>query len=358
MANLLPEQTMVVVRKEEDHRKDRDIPFPYFILGENQKNFQWFYRASLYFLRLAKLGPMQLKVENYLRRYQVKVVLSQYLDHSLRWLEVARGLGIRFFAHAHGCDISQVLTDPAMTRRYLRLEAADGIITMSDHSRQRLMGIGLSGENIHVIPYGIDVPPTAQKRQNNDVVRCLAVGRLVGKKAPLLMLEAFHRALKGYSCLRLDYVGDGDLLEEARQFVHDHRLNDHVTLHGSQSNQFVQDLMKKADIFVQHSRTDPDTGDEEGLPVAILEAMANNLPVVSTRHAGIPEAVEEGASGYLVDEGDIDGMAVHIRQLCENSTLRNQMGHTGWVRARDYFSWEQEKTALLSVLGLEGYRGD
>ncbi len=355
MAELLPGQTMVLVRRKDPHLADFDIQFPFNVLGKTKFNLQWFFRGIFYFLKLNKLSPIQVKVEKYLNQHHIKIVLSQYLDHSLKWLEVAQKMGIRFFAHAHGCDISQALTDPAMPKRYLLLEAADGIITMSEHSRKKLIGIGLSGANIHVIPYGIDVPATPKRRNSNNIVRCFAAGRMVGKKAPLFTLEAFRRALKGNSRLRLDYAGGGELLDEARQFVHDYKLSDHVTLHGSQPNPVIQELMKKADIFVQHSRTDPDTGDEEGMPVAILEAMANNLPVVSTRHAGIPEAVDEGASGYLVDEGDIDGMAAYILQLSENPSLRNQMGHAGWVRARKHFSWPQERSALLTVLGLENY---
>ena len=83
--------------------------------------------------------------------------------------------------------------------------------------------------------------------------------------------------------------------------------------------------MNGADVFVQHSITDSHTGDQEGLPVAVLEAMASGLPVVATRHAGIPEAVVEGETGYLVEEGDIGAMAGHIARLAEDHTLRSKM---------------------------------
>jgi glycosyltransferase involved in cell wall biosynthesis len=322
------------------------------LLGKSKLNFKWLYRGSLYFLRFSKLSPVQVTVEQYLRRYRVKIVLSEFLHASLKWLEVTQKLGLRFFAHAHGYDVSQTLRDPVMRRLYLRLEAADGIITMSEHSRNILIGLGLSGANIHVIPYGINVPDAPQNRQSDDSIRCLAVGRMVGKKAPTFTLEAFRRALSGNPHLRLDYIGDGDLFDEAKQFVQAHALCDKVVLHGSQPNDVVEDFMKNADIFLQHSRTDPATGDEEGLPVAILEAMANGLPVVSTRHAGIPEAVLDDVTGYLVDEGDIENMAVRIVQLANCAELRDQFGQAGWERAKQYFSWEREKTTLLKVLGL------
>src|SRR5207247_4061449 len=123
--------------------------------------------------------------------------------------------------------------------------------------------------------------------------------------------------------------------------------------HGGQPNEVVQRLMRDADIFVQHSITDPDTGDAEGLPVSILEAMAHGLPVVSTRHAGIPEAVSDGVSGYLVDEGDTAGMAERIVALIRSADLRHRMGDAGWRRAKEDFSWERERSALLRILGLE-----
>jgi glycosyltransferase involved in cell wall biosynthesis len=354
MAALLPGQTTVVVRRKEPYLEDLGIRFPYLVLGERKLNWLWLYRAGLYLLKFNQLSPIQVRVEQYLRQYGVKIILSEFLNFSLKWLGVAHKLGVRFFAHAHGHDISAVLHDPGMQKRYGRLENADGIITMSEYSRKKLIGIGLSGDKIHVIPYGVEVPDISEIRPDDTYyIRCLSVGRMVAKKAPLLTLEAFRRALVKNPLLRLDFVGDGELLEEAMQFVNAHALNDTVVLHGSQPNTVVQDLMKKAQIFLQHSRTDPATGDEEGLPVAILEAMANGLPVISTRHAGIPEAVLEGVTGFLADEEDVEAMAVHIVQLADNYELRTHLGKSGWQRAKRHFSWENEKTELFKVLGLE-----
>ena len=101
---------------------------------------------------------------------------------------------------------------------------------------------------------------------------------MVSKKAPILLLDAFRRASEVCPYLRLDYVGDGELFSAAQQFVRAFEMADRVTLRGSQPADVVVELMRKADIFMQHSMTDPVTGDEEGLPVAILEAMATASP--------------------------------------------------------------------------------
>src|SRR5262249_1315641 len=109
---------------------------------------------------------------------------------------------------------------------------------------------------------------------------------------------------------------------------------------------------QESDLFLQHAMTDPFTGDQEGLPVAILEAMASGLPVVSTDHAGIPEAVVDGTSGYIVSEGDTRAMAERILALAGDPDLRARMGLAGWQRVRDFYSWEKERRDLLDIFGL------
>ncbi len=177
---------------------------------------------------------------------------------------------------------------------------------------------------------------------------------MVGKKAPIITLDAFHRASEHCPNLYLDYVGNGPLLSAARQFIIAFDLTEKVTLHGGQPSAVVHQLMQEADIFLQHSMTDPDTGDEEGLPVAILEAMSHALPVVSTKHAGIPEAVLDKGTGFLVNEGDNAKMAEKILELAENSNLRHALGQAGWKRASEKFSWEIEKQSLRGLLGIGG----
>lgn len=107
--------------------------------------------------------------------------------------------------------------------------------------------------------------------------------------------------------------------------------------------------MKKSEIFLQHSVTD-ESGDEEGLPVAILEAMAYALPVIATRHAGIPEAVIERETGLLVDERDTSAMSEALVTLALDKTRRANMGAAGRVRAAELFSAQAEIASLRRLL--------
>lgn len=289
-------------------------------------------------------------VEDFLRRHKVQAILSEYLDLSLHWLQLAKRLAIRFYAHGHGYDVSSSLRNAIFRERYRELNQADGIVVVSQKSRQRLIHLGLRPDLIHVIPCGVDISSEPPEHLPSNLVRCLAIGRMVAKKSPIILLDAFRQAVLQCPNLHLDYVGDGPLFDAAFQYVTVMHLTEKVTLHRSQEHHVVQNMLQKSDIFLQHSRVDPETGDEEGLPVAILEAMANALPVISTQHAGIPEAICHGISGFLEAEGDSLAMAKRIVQLASDKELRKQFGENGWRHCRKHFSWDQERRNLREVM--------
>jgi len=301
-------------------------------------------------LKIASMS--EIGIERFLKKHKVEVVMSEYLDFSLQWLPVVKKMGIRFYGHAHGYDISSCLREEKWRKEYLRYNKSSGVIAVSQASKSRLIDLGISESKIHTIPCSVDVPEMPQRKAPKKIIRCIAVGRMTPKKAPILTLDAFRRALEAFPSMHLDYVGAGNLFPAAQQFVRALGFEGKVTFHKGQPNEKVQQLMQEADIFLQHSMTDPETGDEEGLPVAVLEAMAKSLAVVSTRHAGIPEAVRNGITGYLVNEGDSVAMAERIKILATDNRLRERMGIAGWQRAKEKFTWENERTALLRTLEL------
>jgi glycosyltransferase involved in cell wall biosynthesis len=249
--------------------------------------------------------------------------------------------------------VSANLKNPFWQTEYLLYKRSAGIITINQISKLRLIELGFDQEFIHVIPCGVDVPELLLEKECKETVHCLAVGRMTAKKGPILTLDAFRRALEAYPNLELDYIGEGELYPAAEQYVKAFNIADKVTFHPLQPHNIVCEYMKRADIFLQHSIVNPIDGDEEGLPVAILEAMSYGVPVVSTRHAGIPEAVVDGVTGYLVAEGDSVDMGNKISSLALNRNQRVVMGRNSWIRAKDYFSWESERAKLLRVLGIQ-----
>src|SRR5438132_3366189 len=107
--------------------------------------------------------------------------------------------------------------------------------------------------------------------------------------------------------------------------------------------------MRRARCFVQHSIVAP-SGDSEGTPVSILEAGATGLPVVSTRHAGIPDVVIEGETGFLVDEGDVHGMAEYMLRMIKEPELAGRMGAVAQKHIQENFSRARSLNRLWSII--------
>ena len=299
----------------------------------------------------------QEQAEQFLRKHGVAVLLGEYLHWCVQQLPLVRRLGLPFWAHGHGYDVSAHLRNPRYQEAYRQFADIAGVVVVSEHSRRRLIELGLPAAKVHVVPCGTDVPQKPSLREAAESTRCLAVGRMVPKKGIILLLEAFRRAAEADPRLRLDLVGAGELFPAAHQFVQAVGMADRVILHGEQPFSRVRELLGQADIFVHHAIVDPISGDEEGLPVAILEAMAAGIPVVATRHAGIPEAVADGETGLLSAEGDSAAMAQNLLRLSRDASLRRACGEAAWARARQRFSWERERRDLLDLMGLGSTAG-
>jgi glycosyltransferase involved in cell wall biosynthesis len=172
---------------------------------------------------------------------------------------------------------------------------------------------------------------------------------MVVKKGPLIALNAFLDAAQTHPGMSYTMIGDGPLLSAVRERCRLHAYGHKVTLAGALPHHEALKAIAKADIFLQHSITDPVTGDQEGAPVAILEAMARGVPIISTYHSGIPYLVENGVSGLLSEEGNVALMASNLLRLANDPDLRHQMGFESRKRAH-YFSWERERETLSLIL--------
>lgn len=290
----------------------------------------------------------------FLEEHQSRVLLGEMLDLSLPLFAPAREAGVRLFGHAHGRDVyatGEHLAAPKTS--YSAYNSAAGVFAVSEHMRAALIADGINSALITVKPCAVDVPAEPAERPNTDVIRCIAVGRIIDVKAPILMLDAFRRAAAQVKRpLYLDYYGGGDLLPAVKQFVSAFDLQKKVTLHGVQPHATVLKALRTADIFIQHGINDAATG-LESRPTTVAEAMAAALPVIAPRVGGVPESVSDGVTGFLVRPGDNKGMAERIVTLSTHPELRLRMGRAGWERARAELSFERERETILSTCGLE-----
>ena len=286
-----------------------------------------------------------------LARYNPDVVLCEYGETGEVVFTATERLGLPLVVHVHGFDASQSLSNLRYRARVRELLAAGvHVIAPSTHLCRVLMTLCGRGY-VHPIPASPDVRalmsrPTSEKTPDPSIV---AVGRLTGKKCPVGVVETFARVRDEIPSAKMTLVGDGpkrdDVLTRARELA----LGTSFVLPGALEHEQVLGLMSESWVFAQHSVTSV-TGDREGLPVAIMVAMALGLPVVATAHSGIPEAVESGVTGLLANEYDFDGMAKHVIALLRDEALRSEMGTRGKARARSRFNRELRVAEVTAVL--------
>jgi glycosyltransferase involved in cell wall biosynthesis len=144
-------------------------------------------------------------------------------------------------------------------------------------------------------------------------------------------------------------IGAGALYDTCRQLIKSLHMERAVDLEGSMNHDQVCSFMQQSQLFAQHSLT-PSSGDAEGTPVAIMEAGASGLPVVTTKHTGVIDTVIHGKTGFLVDEGDIEGMAEYIHLLLSRPELAAEMGKRAREHMCQNFSMESSVQNLRKIL--------
>lgn len=289
-------------------------------------------------------GASRRRIADFLRAQQVDAVLAEFGNVALRLAPVANALDIPIFTYFRGADASTHLREPLRVAGYRRLmPRLAGVFAVSQFLLDNLARHGIAHPHAAVVPSGVntDLFQPAPKRPKSFV----AVGRFIPKKRPDITIRAFLAASAGHPEARLDMIGGGELLDACRAMVAAAGAAERVVLHGERPHAEVRERMATAGVFLQHSVTGPD-GDTEGLPTSIQEAMACGAVVISTRHAGIPDAVAEGETGFMVAEGDEAGF---VRRIGDTLAMGEGLAAMG-LRARDVAVARFDNRRLIRVV--------
>jgi glycosyltransferase involved in cell wall biosynthesis len=210
-------------------------------------------------------------------------------------------------------------------------------VAVSDDTRKHLETVlRLPHGSVTTVRNGIPVRPGSPDRVRAELgmqpgeLLVVAVGNLVVRKGHRVLLEALHQlSANGTGCWRLAVAGRGRLKESLQQLAAEQGIGDRVHFLGHRDD--VPDLLAAADIFAMPSLW-------EGLPLAVLESMFAGKPIVASAVSGIPEAVTSGEEGLLTAPGDTEALAAALRQLLEDSALRDRLGRAARARAEAEFT--------------------
>ncbi|HEX6964379.1 MAG TPA: glycosyltransferase [Gemmatimonadaceae bacterium] len=279
------------------------------------------------------------------------VVLAHFGDVGATWLPVAaiarRPLAVFF----HGYDATAL---PALKPDFYDALFASGaaLLTNGPYLRSRLIAAGAPADRIHIVR--LAAPPEVGELPSPELSapRIITVARLMPKKGLDDAIVAFARAqwaLNG--AWRYEIIGQGELRDPLGALARDTGVGSLVDFRGVLPHEQALDAMREASIFVLASKVAP-SGDTEGTPVAIIEAATLGLPVVATRHAGIPDLLpaDAEARGFLVPEGDVQALSVAIATLASDERLRREWAARCRAHARGNFSAAAHLDALVGAM--------
>ena len=284
------------------------------------------------------------------RERRIEAVLAEYGETGVQVMDAAALAGIPLIVHFHGYDASVTSVLEEHRETYPRMFGiASAIIAVSRSMQRKLIELGAPEERVYYNPYGVDADQFCGADPGAAPPLFIAVGRFTEKKAPQITISAFARVLNACPNARLRMIGEGPLMEQCQALANNLGISSAIAFLGVQDHSVVKREMQNARCFVQHSVVAP-SGNCEGTPVSVLEAGATGLPVVSTRHAGIPDVVLEGQTGFLVDEGDSSGMADRMIQLAEQPELAGIMGSAARKHITGNFSKDHRMGNLWNII--------
>ena len=234
--------------------------------------------------------------------------------------------------------------------------AVQRVVSLSEHMDARLRALGCAPERLRRVPLAVD--PTAMDEgppgpaRASGEVSLLTVARLVEKKGIEFALRAVASLRDERLAVRYDVIGEGPLRAELEALARSLGIADDVCFLGASTNVMVTAAMRAADLFVLPSVTAAN-GDEEGTPTVLMEAAYHRLPVVATRHAGIPELVADGESGMLVPERDSEALAAALRTMLALRSQWPAMGAAGRRLVIERGHLTPDVAARLEALYLE-----
>ncbi len=265
-------------------------------------------------------GPLHKGINSLVEQFQPQVIHIQFGPDALHFIDNYSGRQAPIFITFHGFDASIMLRNRLYVRRLGQLFRRPDVfpIFVSEYMARNVARL-VDVPRYYVVYCGTDADFFSRKAPMPapDPFVFLQVSNFLEKKGHEYTVRAFARLLQLQPGLnaRLVLAGGGPLRPGIEQLCRELSIQGRVEFPGRVKPLQVRQLMERAHAFVHHSVTSRTDGDMEGLPTVIMEAMAMELPVLTTIHSGIPELVEHGNHGFLVEERAVEPYARHMQEV-------------------------------------------
>jgi len=288
------------------------------------------WRSAKFLARSMAVVPKASSFARHMQASGVRHVHAHWATHPALAAYVVReltGLPFSFTAHAHDIHVNRTMLSE-------KINKATFVVTISDYNRRLLESLTDDGAGkVHVIRCGVDTDRFIRTEASNGdgerdgPLSVVCVASLEARKGHRLLLDAVARLRDAGLSVRLSLVGSGVEESPIKAAIQHLDLSSSVTMLGAQSGKQVARVLAGADIYVQPSVTMAN-GRSEGIPVALMEAMAMGLPAIASNISGIPELITDRQSGLLVPENDPDALTAALQLLCEDRGMRTKLGRS------------------------------
>ena len=278
-------------------------------------------------------------------RHQIPHLHVHFLSQPASMTEVAAQLaGVPFSASGHAKDI--YLTDE--TELVRKLESAKFTVTCTQHNHDYLQGLAPAAD-VQCVHHGVVLDRFRPAEPTGPTPVVLSVGRLRDKKGFDLLVAAAKQLVVSGLNIEVRIAGYGPEREALELQIHELGLTDHVHLLGKLTRDEVIDQYAQATVVVQASRI-VENGDRDGIPNVLLEAMAMELPVVTTAISGIPELVTDGHNGILVEPESPKAIATAVTRILADQEWARSMGRHGRATVTRRFTADQSASTIAQRL--------
>lgn len=274
----------------------------------------------------------------------IEILHVHFGYHGVKMLGLKRRLSLPMICSFYGDDAFAY-----GAAKYKRLfKEVDRILVLGPYMRSHLITLGCKESKISIHHLGIDVDTIRFRKRYirpGDSIKFLIASSFLEKKGVDIAIMAI-RKFKDEFDFTLDIVGDGPLNRDIVNLIAESDLRNRIRLHGYKPYDYFIELAGQCDVFIQASRT-AEGNKKEGTPMAIVDAMATGMAVISTKHSDIPEIVIDGLTGYLAEENNLSTLEKCFLEIFNFPERIGELGERGRERV------EKEFNAKVQICRLE-----